>query len=564
MDELLDDYRNQVMTDPDYFKVMSRDNYLQWIDDALISPINVKLRAKKALNETNVNIPEPEREILLQIVKTATEEQERKDQLLGQVLNSWLTDNPDGKAVVFCSQESLSHHLVKRLKEQLLFEVIGNSAPAVRSFNSSENQVRVLVCDQRGEDGLNFNGGRRLALHYSLPRDISRIEQRLGRFNRYSANLINVKPVESAVLISDRIELTALWVELLDDVMQVFNRTLASLQYMLEEQLAEIWKKYFQEGYNIFNQASEILSGDTGLISKEFKRVKAQEELMSLEEEVEEAFEFAEGLEEADEIAEEQVRHMTGWIKKALNFQQTGRPGEGFRFRFILNNGPPTLVDVHSFISNCMLSLDFEGGYPPTTMPMSASRTEVVNGKGLYPLRYGQPFVDAIWDLMQEDSRGTSMAFLRIVNGHSYNEPEIFFRFSWLLCAHPYHANRVEQRIADEKFLPQIKTIWVRQDGGEPSEEELETVSSPYKSYGYTDLNLRSSLWSLVEDWFPSDLWQRTVLDITEKSLQMSTASYSDIDVDLHTRLLSAQAVILCNNNLLSYIEDQVNARTME
>lgn len=553
LDELLDEYRSQAAAEPDLFEGMSVDDCLVWVDDLLTSPRSVGQRAEQILADKMGAISEQERDILKQLVEVAKREQEEKDQLLKSAIKQWLDDHPSGKTVVFCTREEVALHLRNTLCDQFADELTLNKSGDDESFNSPENKVRVLLCDQRGEDGLNLHGGSRLAVHYSLPRDFSRIEQRLGRFNRYSANLFGVKPVQSMVLLPKRVGVTGHWVELLDDSMQAFNKTLASLQYMFEEQLDLTWQDFCQEGCPAFISAGKRLVGEEGLIATEMKRVKAQEELMSMEEEVEEAFQFAEQLEEADEIAEEQVRRMTGWITKALQFRQFGRRGEGFRFQFILDptHGGRTLVDVHSFLSTCLLGIDFDGGYPPVTMGMSASRTEVSDGHGLYPLRYGQPFLDTIWDLLQSDARGISMAFLRVVSGNHYPEPELFFRFSWLLAAHEYGADRVEQRIADEHFPPVVETFWLRQDGQPLDVDTSDLLDTPYKS-GHTDLNLRSSLWHKLEDLFPADQWQRMVQAVAEQAQYHCFSQYADTKNELYPTLLSAKAVILCNADLFS------------
>ncbi|MDP0958958.1 helicase SNF2, partial [Klebsiella pneumoniae] len=83
-------------------------------------------------------------------------------------------------------------------------------------FTQPQSPIRVLLCDKSGEDGLNLHGGRRLAVHYGLPRSCSRIEQRLGRLNRYSANLIRIKPSQSLLLKNYAAQgLRNLWADLL-------------------------------------------------------------------------------------------------------------------------------------------------------------------------------------------------------------------------------------------------------------------------------------------------------------------------------------------------------------
>jgi ATP-dependent helicase HepA len=555
LDELLEEYRSQALADPDYFKAMSRELCLHWIDDLLTSPLAVGSRAAQVLIDRREELSGHEQVILQQLVEIASKEQEDKDRALLSGLQLWFQNHPDGKAVVFCTRQDIAAHIYDKLKTEFRGGVELNKDEDVDPLSNHGNNVRVLLCDRRGEDGLNLHGGSRLAVHYSLPRDFSRIEQRLGRFNRYSANLIRVRPVQSLIVLPDRLGITGHWVELLDSSMKTFNQTLASLQYMLEEQIESTWQIFCQEGCSVFSKTGEKLTGDNGLIALESRQVRVQEELLSMEEEVQEAFEFAEQLEEADEAAEEQVKRMTGWIKEALQFRQIGKRGEGFRFQFILNptSGGRTLVDVHSFLSTCLLGIDPQGGYPPITMAMSASRTEVSNGRGLYPFRYGQPFVDTIWDLLESDGRGTTMAILRKVEEKDLEAPELYFRFSWLVVAHEYGANRVGQRIADENFPPLVETFWLRQDG-RPMEGDTAFLDKPYEKHR-TDLNLRSSVWDQLKDWLPKDQWQRTVLSVTEQAHRFCLEKYETIDVDIHSRLLSCKAVILCSPGMFTQKE---------
>jgi ATP-dependent helicase HepA len=555
LDEAIDDLRVRALIDPDFFQCIACDGVLPWVDDLLTSPLCVEQRAMDLFERYGNEMSEQEREFLNYLVEIAKKEQYQKDQLLTQVLKNWLNANPNGKTVVFCTRHEIAQFVGEQLQNEITGGVVFNWDKEVKLFNSPENEIPILVCDQGGEDGLNFNGGSRLAVHYSIPRDISRIEQRLGRFNRYSANLKGVKPVQSVVLLPETLGISGHWVDLLNDVMQIFNRTVASLQHMLEKQIDTTWTAYCQEGYVAFDKTEKVLSGDTGLIAVESKRVKAQEALMSMEEEVEEAFEFADQLEEADEIAEDQVQRMIGWITKALNFRLMGNPMETFRFMFMLD-APRTLVDVDSFLKTCLLGLDFNGGYPPVTMPMSASRIAVSDGKGLYPFRFGQPFLDTIWDLMQTDPRGTSMAILRSVPGQDYEEPEVYLRFTWLICAHEHDVNRIEQRIADEAFPPKIQTFWLRQDGQTVNDDETALLDAPYKNYATNDINLRSSLWSRLEEWFPSDQWERMILSLAEQAHSFCLDIFNEENITLHPQLIAVKAVVLCNFNLLSLEDD--------
>ena len=110
-----------------------------------------------------------------------------------------------------------------------------------------EDDIKVLVCDKRGEDGLNLHGGEKLLIHYSVPLSFSRIEQRNGRLNRYSAT-IHARPIRSIVLMPNRRSFMAHWVDLLDEPIGIFNRSVAGLQYILQEHIDKAWNSVVENG----------------------------------------------------------------------------------------------------------------------------------------------------------------------------------------------------------------------------------------------------------------------------------------------------------------------------
>lgn len=117
----------------------------------------------------------------------------------------------------------------------------------------------MLICDRRGEDGLNLHGKNRLAVHYSLSRDFNRFEQRLGRFNRYSGNLRGIKPVESLVILHGRDGLSSEWTVLLDQGINLFRQSVASLQFVLDEQIEAMWRRYFEGGLAVISTTIDAL-----------------------------------------------------------------------------------------------------------------------------------------------------------------------------------------------------------------------------------------------------------------------------------------------------------------
>ncbi len=557
LDELIEEYRSLAKASPETFLGMDAGQYLSWIDDLLANPDKVGLRATTLLEQESKVLPEAEIEILTELRETAIIEQNSKDRALIESLTLWLSRHPEGKAVVFCADANSASHVYSLLSDQLETMAEIHNPGQVPAFCDSKSDVRVLVCDPRGEDGLNLHGGHRLALHYSLSRLFSRIEQRVGRLNRYSANLRGVRPVESLALIPDRPCLSSRWLDLLDNGVGLFDETVASLQYVLEDHLEHTWKKVFQSGDGILEQSTQELSGENGLLAHERKRVKAQEELMAMDEDVGLAQRFAEQLEDADEVAEQHAHLMAGWITKALRFDLKGSLSGIFRFAFAGETARKgrTLVDLKSFLNTCLTGIDFDNGYPPSTQPMSASRSEVADKHGVFPFRYGQPFVDSIWQLMQEDSRGIASAFLRIFDKLPSPEPRIFFKLNWLVTATSSSDDLLHQRRGDESYPPKIISQWLGEDGQPVSEQLQAILERPYESEGrgdgYQDLNMRANVWHEIEELIPAEDWKTTVFSVEQAGLERVVREIEITEgrmvSEMSVQLVSVLSIVLCS-----------------
>lgn len=560
LDMLLEEYRSQACRDPDEFQAMSSGEYLNWVDDLLGSPLLVKQRADRFDSQLAATLEATERELLVEISKQASLEQECKDRSLVASLDDWLAENPKGKVVIFCGDEVVADHVAATLGDSLAVGIERNASDCDLQFLQSGGSVRVLVCDQGGEDGLNLHGGQKLAVHYSLPRSFSRVEQRLGRLNRYSANLRGIKPVESMVLMSDHDGLFRRWLDLLDTSVGVFNQTVASLQYVLEEHLDKTWQAVARSGDEELLVCAKQLSGEGGLLDRERRRVKVQEELLALDEDVAKARDFAEKISEADEIAEEQIGRMCAWMTRGLNFRLEGDLQQQFRLGFGLDpaeRGGRTLVDVKTFIEGCITGIDPESGNPPYTAPMSFLRQQASVQSGVYPFRYGQPFVDSIYELAAGDSRGATSAFLRVLEKSNLSAPKIFFRLNWMVAATKLGASRQEQLRGDGMMPPSVQSHWLAEDGSRVvAESMLKSLEWPYdkSNPGFQDINLRSDVWPELESLLPAEHWKRMVLEIVSLSRQQTLADFPQMKIfsfEPQLHLLSMRAVVVCTKKML-------------
>ncbi len=528
IDQILDAYRDEYIGDTGDTHAITSAELVEWFELYLTSPILVSKRAESLLASNKQLLPQ-ERELLQELLHRGRVEQQAKDEKLVEFLSQWLNLAPKRKAVVFCGDVEQADS-VYQILQSLMKDCVERHNPESTPAFQQNPEITVLICDSRGEDGLNLHGGEKLIVHYGVPLSITRIEQRNGRVNRYSAS-IHAKAVASTVLVPNRTSFFFEWVALLDEAVEIFDRSVASLQYVLQEQLDNVLRRVAVAGLEPLREQKFVLMGKDGLLERERHRVSAQEQLNSMNEEVERAKAFAEALRAADGEAEAQSQKMVRWICKGLQFART--PGEvagSFRFRF--SNGekaPRTLVDVRSFIERCITGIDKQESdwSSPVTALMSPDRELVTHGRQVYPMRFGQPFVDTIFSLSRTDPRGITSAWLRAAAEPRVKAPEAYFELTWFMDSCSEGSGRREQRLADERMAPKIYTHWVN-DKGEPVEQPwlLELLVAQYSTsksrskqgVHYQDVRIRHDTWQSLEEYFPKAEWPTLVRRVTDAS----------------------------------------------
>ncbi|MBP1509804.1 DEAD/DEAH box helicase [Acinetobacter nosocomialis] len=520
--------------------------YFSWISDLMISPqvilerCNILLQSISDRDECN---------LLEEILKQAIVEQKEKDQVLINLVGKELNQSSKLKMVIFVDDTKLSHYVYELLNQAYPQRIEHNLSAENLVFNNEDSDIQVLVCDQSGEDGLNLQGTERVVIHYAMTMSISRIEQRLGRVNRYCANLTGVKSIQSWILLPKYHGVYSAWIEVLDRSVGIFNRTMASLQYVLEEQFLHAWRKSIVHGPKAFDELMQILGffqqpNSESLIELEFKKVRAQEELMAMDADVQRAVSFAEAISQSDERAEKDTAQMLDWIIEALQFKKKNITAQQFRLGY--QNGSEksesrTLLDIANFIKHCFLGIDSQN--PPWTHVMSPSRRFLNSDQGnVYPFRYGQPFIDAIFNLLKQDARGATSAILRIFNNFKLPCPQIFFKSTWVITH--TESNMV---IADELFQPCVESIWVDLQGHlvDKDNQLSKLLEVPYKDKRtaniYSETNIRSEIWPMLQKEFDLSLWRNWVNQSVKCSKEILQEKFKG---DLQFTLVSLQAQI--------------------
>ena len=524
IDEYLDANRETLYQRNTVSKHFSQEGFLNLLDRYFASPILVHDEAKTILADSNNVLDSEEKEFLKMLAELGVIEQKSKDLLLKTLVGRLENEDPDAKIVVFCDSSKLADIVYEQLFEQFGESIERHLSQATLRFGTEES-IRVLVCDRRGEDGLNLHGGKKVLIHYSIPRSFTRIEQRNGRVNRYSA-LIHARPVESLVLAPNRSSYLVRWIELLDRPIGIFEESVASLQYILQEKIDSAWDTVVGEGPGILTALYDEFEGESGLIAQERMNINIQEQLDSMNEEVQDAASFAEVLQDSDRQAEQETSQMFNWIQRGLNFQrQRGENENTFRFKYATGGvmGSRTLIDVISFLNHCITGIDREKSdySSPVTALMSHDRMLASHGNQIYPMRFGQPFVDTIYQWTQSDPRGVCSAMIRQIRAPLTKGPLLFVKLFWLVSGADTDCEDHERRIADENIPPRFFSHWIDEDGDEVIKPRLiEVLDADYKNndtgetesnISYQDKRIRYDQWPLLESEYPSDSWTQLI-----------------------------------------------------
>jgi ATP-dependent helicase HepA len=423
----------------------------------------------------------------------------RKEQIkmIRQVINVLFGENR--RVVCITTSPNSANELFSSLSE--------NSDLVIRHDTVSSNWrslweipgPRVLVCDWRAEEGLNLQGGDCWLIHLDLPFSPNRIEQRMGRLDRFGRG----KEVTSLALKPDGAATNNAWARCLNEAWQVFSRSIAALQYVVEGEMDDLTRAFFLEGEDAFHSCCERLSSPEGL-EREFKLIRNQDALDSIQfSAADESERLKERIEEYENAEDELACKLDDWMSNCLKFIKVGEddPRDAvIRYHYAKSaKGANTLLCYSDLQVWFSAAIDRNAHHPhfrpPLTYPISLRRKAAIRRNcGL--ARVGNPVIDSILAHLAWDDRGTSFAMWRQAGDLDLPSPRMFFRLDFIIEADVAGEgySPVLSRLADAAFPPIIETIWIDQDLQPADEECLFELARPYrKPY---DTNLTSNRWS--------------------------------------------------------------------
>ena len=467
------------------------------------------------------------------------------------------------KAIVFCSSKRVADEVFEHLRREDLRALRHETGydgddvsdpdqdPDWRRFMTSDS-VGVLVCDRDAEEGINLQGGNKVIVHFDLPLQPNRIEQRIGRVDRYGSGM----PVRSYALVDVASSFQSEWVKTLREGWGVFDQSLSSLQYVVEAESSRLRESLLLEGVEAISDLLGRLRGSNGIVNSELKLIDQQDALDELtpmrDEEVE-------ALLDCDSEWKSIRDAMHYWIKETLLFsvvpEEIKKPlvESPTRFQYCPpeRGGQATLIPLSGFLDEFLGAIDYEapGGTSsrPRSYPHAAHRGTVVKN-GIRPLRYGDEFVEAIKSFSDFDDRGRSFAMWRqIYTGLPGRRLQMFFRFDFLIETRVDEAENilaqqkavptslsdraVLRRRGDALFQPFTFRVWVDEEGETASPEfTVRYLEMPYAKNGaddYIDKNIEPNHFEALRSSWPNsfDNWSQRCSRLRERAFEIVKSS---------------------------------------
>lgn len=447
--------------------------------------------------------------------------QENRLKALSQEITS-LLQNPLVQVSVFCDQSETADEVFEALQALLRRQVVrhcvrerdefddvepeyGKLEPRDwRRFMQDPENCRVLVCDRKAEEGLNLHGGRKVIVHFDFPLSANRVEQRMGRFDRFGSG----QAIESvAIVCSDDLNEMA-WVGCLERGFEVFEQSAASLHYLVDEVTQALPEQWMGQGTAALVDLEKTLAGPGGRVARERRRIDLQDTLDSLGAKPDDGFEELEAVDTDwrpwGAAFRELAEKMLLLKRVSLQWPSALPPGEEvFRTRYSTGDTAQTLFPLSTFVSDFLGTLDTAAPDASSrnllSYPYSLRRSTALSRDGqasrVRPLRFGDPLVEALLSFCQTDDRGRVFAVWRHWPAYCAKDAsgnDLFFRFDFLVEADLRNGDpsgdlpngaldRALSRRVDGCLAPQFITVWVGVDR-KPVAQPSEPLTTPYRT----------------------------------------------------------------------------------
>ena len=402
------------------------------------------------------------------------------------------------KIVVFCSSSLLAHRLRQELNHTLGFNraflALSGQSDAeldreVASFRNLKNSA-VLIADAEGEEGLNLQFAHAI-VHCDLPFRPERIEQRIGRLDRFGRTLGSIThcvllPVDYGPGPWQQ------WAELLREGFGVFDQSISEVQFVLTELRASAVQALFQTG-SLAGQAQEVKMR----LDTERERIRLQYQLDQSDVAMRDAQFLHENILQAEAREDELSKAVITYVDEVLRLRLVSSDQQPFAYSVTWSTHALVPQHVWRQLAPAGLGQDWYIG----------KRIDAANVRGARLLRPGSALVNLLLQFLRCDDRGAAFATWRYRESWAQDD-WVGFRVCYLVEADPTAAvdllgvtdsgaaARALQRRADALFPPMHQTLYIDANMGVVVDEKIITLlEEPYSDTGSRkerDYNLAS------------------------------------------------------------------------
>lgn len=330
------------------------------------------------------------------------------------------------KLAVFGSDDADLDACARALVKVFDFRVVLDA----RALGSSENVAEafrdnpdafVLLCGREQEEGLNLHFVDAL-VHLDLPLSPQRIEQRIGRLDRFGRTHESVEQRIVFPAVDETRSPWEAWYDLLTQGFQLFNVSIADVQFGLEDTVALAQEALFDQGAEglraLIPDVRSRLNSERAVLDDQY----ALDRVLQGEDEAQHFFEQLEKIEQAEADISAATHD---WIAHALQFDAHRNDAHTVTYRWEASRTQlPALPWKRVF--------DTGLGHPVTGSRRRACQATA----GVQPqlLRIGSPLLRAAERHFAWEDRGVAFATWRVV-GDDVFEAFLAFQLSYIIEA---------------------------------------------------------------------------------------------------------------------------------
>ncbi len=378
-------------------------------------------------------------------------------------------------------------------------------------FKDGTGNCWILICDRSAEEGRNLQFTDQ-AIHFDLPLSPNRLEQRIGRLDRFGRGSL----ISTYSLVSMGDTIASAWGHCLSNGFGVFDASIASLQFAVDALLPEVFDALLDDGpeglLHITNSLPIRLDAEREAI--------AEQDALDAIEVPDHMGELATAMDDLEDMWFKIQRATEGLLCEEpgnLRFHRTiDREDDRYRSYRLTAPGKAPHLNSMPLVAWDVLRSTFR---PLVERPGTYFRRAATALPGVRLFRVGEPLIDGLTDYVRWDDRGQAFALWRPTS--VVVDETLYFRFDYVITADTTRAKQVVeasgtqldrqavQRRSDAFFRPTVASVWSTLDAEELDDPAiLALVERPYDpDRGDVNLNHQRH-WVLDElvgeaDWEP-------------------------------------------------------------